>query len=595
MRKDWEYRIKRFFGSQDPLRIVGWGLWLKLMLFNGIWCAYTTFTPFSHPELYLSSVALSITLLLPALLLRSRTTGFVLLCLLDGWLVANLMYYRTYFTAIPPSSYAIMGNLKDFTQSIYGSFRPCDLLFPLTSLLIGFGLWRGRHIALRQRPLPYLAVWGGCLLLLAAWLHPHGWFRSRYKELRVSAYLYASGTPMFTLAGTLYYDWNEQHTAPDPAKQALIAKALAERPPFYALPDSLSRRQNCVIILAESLESWVLEREVEGQELTPCLNRLAHAPQTIYAPHVLTQVNGGRSIDTQLLMLAGLLPISSGTYSSLYPDHAYPSLVKALKEQRGARSYLLTGDRPTTWNQAAVARSFGIDTLLADTDFDPSGEAFGSRKRIGDRPFAQQCIGKMRRGEVWPIGEKAFSLFITYSGHFPFRMPEELKELRFSKDIPQMMNDYMSVAHYTDAAIGHLVDYLQSRPDYAETLIVITGDHEGLASHRQELCASTAGKGVVSPKPYTPLLILNAPLTLRYEAVMGQIDIYPTLQSLLGLDSYAWHGLGQSILDPAKPSAAVSPQMLATGDTLVERLQTDYALSDQLIRSDYFGTHPLTK
>ena len=61
------------------MRIVGWGLWLKLMLFNGIWCAYTTFTPFSHPELYLSSVALSITLLLPALLLRSRTTGFVLL------------------------------------------------------------------------------------------------------------------------------------------------------------------------------------------------------------------------------------------------------------------------------------------------------------------------------------------------------------------------------------------------------------------------------------------------------------------------------------------------------------------------------------
>ena len=174
-------------------------------------------------------------------------------------------------------------------------------------------------------------------------------------------------------------------------------------------------------------------------------------------------------------------------------------------------------------------------------------------------------------------------------------MPEELKELRFSKEIPQMMNDYMSVAHYTDAAIGQLVDYLQSRPDYAETLIVITGDHEGLASHRQELCASTAGEGVVSPKPYTPLLILNAPLTLRYEAVMGQIDIYPTLQSLLGLDSYAWHGLGQSIFDPAKPSAAVSPQMLAAGDTLVERLQTDYALSDQLIRSDYFGTHPLTK
>jgi len=31
------------------------------------------------------------------------------------------------------------------------------------------------------------------------------------------------------------------------------------------LPDSsTNRRTNCIIILAESLESWVLEKEVEG-------------------------------------------------------------------------------------------------------------------------------------------------------------------------------------------------------------------------------------------------------------------------------------------------------------------------------------------
>lgn len=64
--------------------------------------------------------------------------------------------------------------------------------------------------------------------------------------------------------------------------------------------------------MAESLESWVLNLTVENQEITPYLNKLLKEPSTLYAPHVLTQVNGGRSIDAQLLMLAGLLPLQTG-------------------------------------------------------------------------------------------------------------------------------------------------------------------------------------------------------------------------------------------------------------------------------------------
>lgn len=67
-------------------------------------------------------------------------------------------------------------------------------------------------------------------------------------------------------------------------------------------------RRRVVVIFVESLESWVLERSVEGQELTPCLNRLLHEERTLCAPQVVTQVKGGRSIDAQLLVTAGLPP-----------------------------------------------------------------------------------------------------------------------------------------------------------------------------------------------------------------------------------------------------------------------------------------------
>ena len=49
---------------------------------------------------------------------------------------------------------------------------------------------------------------------------------------------------------------------------------FAQQPDFLPQTDSLSQRTNVVVILCESLESWVLERKVEGKELTPHINQL---------------------------------------------------------------------------------------------------------------------------------------------------------------------------------------------------------------------------------------------------------------------------------------------------------------------------------
>lgn len=77
------------------------------------------------------------------------------------------------------------------------------------------------------------------------------------------------------------------------------------------------------------------------------------------------------------------------------------------------------------------------------------------------------------------------------------------------------------------------MEYLKTLPQYDETLIVITGDHEGLATYREELCNAPGGKGIVSDKTFTPFIIVNSPVGMRYDKVMGQIDMYPTLLNLL--------------------------------------------------------------
>lgn len=569
------------------------GLFLKLILFDAIWCIDTTFASFSYLETYLSKLFIATLLLLPYILFRSKGAESVILFWLDSLLICNLLYYRTYYTHIPLSSYGLAGNLTDFTESVRDSFRMIDVLLPLSSVVTIFMAFRKpdrkRSSLIRRLP-GYFAVLVGTALLNMACLSFYGGFHQSFNAIRQSPYLCSSCAPMFTVFGCVYYDLTEQQQEITPEIDQRIGSWLAAQPAWTPLPDSIETRRNCILILAESFESWVLEQEVEGQEITPCLNRLVKEPTTLYAPHVLTQVKGGRSIDAQLMINAGMLPLNSGAYSSLYPDNHYATLPKAMHELKHSRNYLLTIDKVSTWNQGAIAYSFGLDTIIAYHDF-RKAEAFGTHKRIGDVPFFEQCSEKISDGEVWKQDETVFMQFVTYSGHAPFVLPQHLQEISFSDSIPAKAADYMKTARYTDKALGQFVDFLKSRPEYKETLIVITGDHEGLAFYRNELCQAPAMQGIVSDKPYTPLIILNSPVGMRYEDVMGQIDIYPTLLQLLGLERYPWKGMGQSILSPTKRGLAVGSHMNVEGDAsdslTLHHLQQAHDIADLMLRFDY--------
>lgn len=573
-------------------------IFLKFILFDVLWCIPTTFAPFSTIEFYTTKLIATLILLIPYAFFKLWKTETAIMLLLDALLIANLMYFRTYYTAIPLNSYGLSDNLADFTGSVVDSLRWYDLLFPLSTIAAAIIHLRTKRVSCRKHPapvLPYLGALATTICIFAIATMAKGGFKEAYNNIRQAAYLCSSGASMYTVFGSLCYDLLHQQAQLTAEVQKEIEDWLAQKPEHeVAVPDSCSgyQRNNCIIILAESLESWVLEKEVEGQELTPYLNKLLKDSTTLYAPHVLTQVKGGRSIDAQLMLCTGLLPLNSGTYSSQYPNHVYPSLQKAMREKKQSRNYLLTIDKVSTWNQGPIAYSFGVDTILAYHDFELT-EAFGTHKRTGDGSFFVQCQEKIDKGEIWKKGENVYMQFITYSGHAPFVLPEHLREVSFSEEIPEKMGNYMTTARYTDKAIGKFVEYLKTLPQYKETLIVITGDHEGLASYRAELCDTPQGKGVVSDKPFTPFIVVNSPVGMRYDKVMGQIDMYPTLLNLLQLDDYYWTGLGESILNPDKKGFAVGSQMNVEGEGYtqedVEFAKEAYEVSDQIIHFNYFG------
>lgn len=571
-------------------------LMFKLLFFDLIWALSTTFRGFQFPIGYTNKLMLCCLLALPMVWIRRRWYAVVLCAAVDAWLVSNLMYFRTYYTIIPSTSYLLAGNLADFQASVWESLRWSDAVFPLSTIILVIAWWRtdvraALKTAYRQALRLTLAgiIIPACIL--AGYLAYYGGFKAAYEDQLYDGP--TCGAAVYTIPGALLYERYAGSEEFTPEVQARIEKYLAAAA-TDSIPYHITPRQNCIIILAESLESWVIGATVEGNEVTPNLNRLLREDSVLYAPHMQSQVRGARSIDAQLILHTGLLPVAYGAYSHRFPHHTYMTLDKAFKERHPqGRTASMTVDKRTVWNAAIVAHDFGYDSLVDKPSFVLDVKT-GPRHRLGDDSFLRQSYQKLAHADdIWRPGKGNMVQLVTYSGHTPFVIPDELKRLALSERVPERLRNYLQVANYTDRAIGAFVDSVRSNPRFDNTMIVITGDHEGIGADRPELIKNPVAAEWLSPHQFTPLIVLNSPVELRYDGVLGQVDMYPTLLQLLGLDTYPWKGLGQSILDPRKLPFAVTPQMETVGitdvpDSALRRAREAYAIGDLMICSDYF-------
>ena len=587
----------------DRIWILVAGCFAIFMTFDVLWSLGTTFRGMSNPALYVNAIFASLLLTLPYLLFRKVWIQGVIMLLLDILLEANLMYCRTYFTAIPADSYFLAGNLKDFTASVWDSMRLSDIALPVVTIA---ALWIAFRVPMKKITKHVAGVYAlfTAVAGVVSWLLslPGGGYKSQISAMEESCYYSTCVVPVYTVFGNLIYQGIQTNSAMlTPEDVSEIEEWISEKErmrPFTALPDSIPGRKNLVIILCESLESWVLQRDVDGVPITPFLNSLIADSTTLYAPHVLTQVAAGRSIDCQLLLNAGMLPMMQSVYSMKYPHSTYKTLTKAMKERNhDTRAYILTCDKPIVWNQEVIGKAFGIDTLLHRSSWH-NDELVGNPAKLSDGSFLRQSVEKLKNGEIWKEGEPAFIQWVTYSGHNPFVLPDKLKDPEFT--VPQSWQEkaanYVTMAHYTDESLKPLIEYLKSRSDYDSTLIVITGDHEGLAANRNELLKDERMAGIIDENQFTPFIVLNSPVAGRHDRVMGQVDMYPTLLQLMGLDDYEWKGMGQSILDLNKPAYAISSMTnYVTGDTtgvdkdVMDNIANARKISDKIIAKDYFG------
>ena len=505
------------------------------------------------------SLANALLLLAPYWLLRRRWRWLVWipLTLLTVWCLMQVCYCRAYDDLMPWQSLTLTQNVNStLAATTLSLLRWQDLLILVPFLLLVAVCLLGRRTREDDERLkPFLLSLAGCLILsMAGYLVKGENYEKRFLHNFSNRGYFAQNGMIPYGAFSLYQALFNNHKVTD-EERAMVDRFLAEDCPNYTdNPYSADGRRNLVLIIVESLHTWPIGMQVDGREVTPVMNSLVAGDSVIYAPHVLFQTSHGHSSDAHFIYNTGLLPLRDGVVAVHHGDGPYPTLAAALPGY-DCREIICTPG--VNWNQNVTARTYGFDTLYTREHLAAALKRQGNIDDAALMDFA---------GGLLPSLHQPFFLeMVTMTMHAPYtdgKLPPSW--ITTSDTLNAEARGYLNCVHLTDSCIGVFINDLQRHGLAGNTVLAIVSDHTQLYRNR---VMGISDYDAVPDDWGIPLIIAGCDTTLRYDAVIGQVDVYPTLLDVMGANAYPWKGLGHSILRYPVAGAIQPRNMSVIGDS----------------------------
>ena len=505
------------------------------------------------------SLANALLLLAPYWLLRRRWRWLVWipLTLLTVWCLMQVCYCRAYDDLMPWQSLTLTQNVNStLAATTLSLLRWQDLLILVPYLLLVVVCLLGRRTREDgERLKPFLLSLVGCLILsMAGYLVKGENYEKRFLHNFSNRGYFAQNGMIPYGAFSLYQALFNNHTVTD-EERAMVDRFLAEDCPNYTdNPYSADGRRNLVLIIVESLHTWPIGMQVDGREVTPVMNSLVAGDSVVYAPHVLFQTSHGHSSDAHFIYNTGLLPLRDGVVAVHHGDGPYPTLAAALPGY-DCREIICTPG--VNWNQNVTARTYGFDTLYTREHL------AAALKRQGNIDDA--ALIDFAGGLLPSLHQPFFLEMVTMTMHAPYtdgKLPPSW--ITASDTLNAESRGYLNCVHLTDSCIGVFINDLQRHGLAGNTVLAIVSDHTQLYRNR---VMGISDYDAVLDDWGIPLIIAGCDTTLRYDAVIGQVDVYPTLLDVMGANAYPWKGLGHSILRYPVAGAIQPRNMSVIGDS----------------------------
>lgn len=546
------------------------------------------------PELFFNSLADATLLMAPCWVIKHRRTyTFIILWLATLWSVAQLLYYPTYRDVMPFSSFLLVQNVSGtLIKSTLGAVTKKTLfllLFPLALHCYNWFVLRRRNTDSKLKRhwwMLLLSIVVFVVIRLTITTCIFLTYRSHYSSLEDTFKTYYSNLGGRHLNyvkhnGVMSYafycflsNFNSRLSDEDIKR----AEGFISQQCYTYSDNSFAtgiEQPNLIFIMVESLNAWAVNLKIDGQEVTPTLNALAADTANIVCLNVITQAKNGRSSDGKFMYQTGLLPLLDKSVAMEFSDRSFPSLTRALKK-RGYQSVEICGDEGGLWNVETMSQSYGFDTLMHQSELFDQLEAndWHSDKVIMEQ--AVQYLPKLRKNFVAQL--------FTGVMHSPYNdVFKPATWISSSKQYTPSVRNYLEKTHYFDTQLAAFLDNMKKCGLYDKCVFVIASDHS------EPVDDDPKGRPALSRNgDECVLIVLNAKQGAQIKGPVGQIDVYPTILDVMGLNDYTWKGLGHSLLRNDITSAAISPDEVRGNSPLLPSQRQAWNVSNILIRANWF-------
>ncbi|GEM00480.1 Phosphoglycerol transferase MdoB [Halolactibacillus halophilus] len=379
----------------------------------------------------------------------------------------------------------------------------------------------------------------------------------------------------------------------------------------------IAKDKNVIFVWLESLQTFVINNELHGEEVTPFLNDLID--DSYYFENFYHQTEQGKTSDSEFITETSLYPLPSGAVYFTHSENTYQSLPDLLGEA-GYNSSVFHANNSSFWNRNVMYDNLGIDHF-----YDVEAYNVTDANQVGwglkDKDFFKQSMKYLTSLE-----EPYYTRMITLTNHHPFTLDEEDATLAPYDSNSKTLNHYFQTVRYLDESLELFFEELKASGEYEDSVIVLMGDHYGISDFHDRSTARYLEKEEITP--YDHIQLQRVPMYIHIPGeegqvisdIAGQIDIKPTLLHLLGIDGSNEIGFGTNLFGEnrkefitLRDGSFIGDDVIYTKDSfydrstgevvettdalleLKERAQQELTYSDQLIYGDLLRFHDLNK
>ena len=485
--------------------------------------------------------------------------------LLSLWLFSNILYYREFSDFLSTSIIKTSGSTSDnLGKSIAGITKGTDFLVFLDVviivLLIAFKVFK---IDVRRLKLKIsLLVEGLAVVLIGtnitmAQKDRPGLLTRTFDNNYIVKYLGLNSFAVYDGVKTAQSNAimaKANHSDLKTVQSYIKKNYIAPNPEYYGV----AKNKNVLVIHLESFQQFLIDYKWHGKEVTPNLNKLYHANDTISFDNFFNQVGQGKTSDAEIMLENSIFGLQSGSAMSSYgTSNTFESAPAILGQQAGYTSAVMHGGAGSFWNRDNAYKSFGYDYFMP-LSYYQNKKGYYLGYGIKDKLFFDQSIKYIEH-----LPQPFYLKMITVTNHYPYDLDKKNQSIDKTDTGDKTVDGYVQTAHYLDEAIGELMSYLKKSGLEKNTLIMLYGDHYGISGNHHKASAQLLNKD--SFNNFDNLQFQRVPLMFHMPGLKGginhtyggEIDVRPTLFNLLGINDQNMIQFGHSLL------AKNAPQIVA--------------------------------